>query len=104
MSLSRREWMTWLLSLPAVVGLSRTGVAQTAGKISQAAAQYQDVPKNGQMCGMCKFFIAPGGQAGGGMMGGGMGPGMMATPGTCQVVEGSISPRGWCVLYAPIGS
>jgi hypothetical protein len=41
-----------------------------------------------------------GGMMGGGMMGGGMmGGGMMA--GTCDVVEGRISPMGWCALYAP---
>lgn len=101
---SRREWITWLVTLPAAVGLARAGVAQTSGKISQEAAKYQDAPQNGQMCGMCKFYIPPGGEAGSGMMGGAMGPGMMTAPGTCQVVEGSISPRGWCVLYAPIGS
>ena len=32
-----------------------------------------------------------------------MGPGMMAG-GTCQVVEGSINPMGWCVLYQPISA
>ncbi len=63
------------------------------------------------MCGTCKFFIPAGGRQGGmmgggmmggGMMGGGMGPGMMAA-GTCQVVQGRISPTGWCMLYAPLG-
>jgi hypothetical protein len=44
-----------------------------------------------------------GGMMGGGMMGGGMGPGMMAA-GTCEVVEGRISPMGWCILYAPVGT
>ncbi len=103
--LSRREWVKWLLSLPAIVGLTKSGMAQqSGGKVPKAAAQYQDTPKNGQMCGMCKFYIAPGGKPGAGMMGGGAGPGMMAQTGTCEVVEGSISPRGWCVLYAPIGS
>ena len=72
-----------------------------------------------QACGMCKFFIPSGGKAGAGMMGAGigpemmgqgrmmgrgqMGPGMMAG-GTCQVVEGSIHPMGWCVLYQPISA
>lgn len=106
--LSRREWVKWILSAPAVVGLAGTSLAQTGaqtgGKVSQEAAKYQDAPNNGQICGMCKYFIPPGGQAGSGMMGGPRGPGMMTQAGTCQVVEGSISPRGWCVLYAPIGS
>ena len=102
--LSRREWVKWILVLPATVGLATRGMAQTSGKVSQAAAKYQDTPKNGQICGRCKFYIAPGGKPGEGMMGGGGGPGMMAQVGTCQVVDGSISTRGWCVLYAPIGS
>lgn len=102
---TRREWITSLPLLPVAFGLARNAQAQTTGKITQAAAQYQDTPKNGQVCGMCKYYIAPGGQAGAGMMGGGQrGPGMMAQAGTCQVVEGSISARGWCVLYAPLGS
>ncbi|HYL33839.1 MAG TPA: hypothetical protein VEU53_11900 [Stellaceae bacterium] len=103
---SRRDWIRWLFVLPAaVIGLTRSGMAQqTSGKVPKSAAQYQDTPKNGQTCGMCKFYIAPGGKAGAGMMGGTMGPGAMRTPGTCQVVEGSISPQGWCVLYAAIGS
>ncbi len=102
--LSRREWIRWLVVLPAAVGLARRGMAQTSGKIPQAAAKYQDTPKNGQLCAMCKFYIAPGGKAGEGMMGGGGGPGMMTQAGTCQVVEGSISPRGWCMLYQPLSS
>jgi hypothetical protein len=53
-----------------------------------------------QMCGMCKFYIPRGGQAGSGMMGGQMGPGMMGAA-SCELVEGRISPMGWCVLYQP---
>jgi hypothetical protein len=72
-----------------------------------------------QMCGMCKFYIPPGGKAGSGMMGGQMGPGMMGgqmepgmmggqmgpsmmAAGTCELVEGRVSPMGWCVLYRPL--
>jgi hypothetical protein len=97
---SRREWIGWLLAVPGMLGLARAGAAQTPGKVTKAAAHYQDGPNNGQMCGMCKFYIPRGGQAGSGMMGGQMGPGMMAG-GTCEVVEGRISPMGWCVLYRP---
>jgi hypothetical protein len=49
---------------------------------------------------MCKFYIPRGGQAGSGMMGGQMGPGMMGAA-SCELVEGRISPMGWCVLYQP---
>jgi hypothetical protein len=113
--LSRRA----LLTLAGVAGLApRAHAAETTTKVTKTAAKYQDKPNIGQTCGMCKFYIAPGGRAGGGMMGGqGMmrgqpgGGGMMSgghmggdghmgammAPGTCEVVEGSVSPQGWCV-------
>jgi hypothetical protein len=36
-----------------------------------------------------------------GMMGGGMMRGGMMGAGACEVVEGRISPMGYCDLYAP---
>ncbi len=68
-----------------------TGVALTSaftvkaqGKATKAAMKYQDEPKGDQKCSDCKFFI----------------PGETSTAnGTCQVVEGSISPQGWCTAY-----
>ena len=83
-------------------------------QVSKETAKYQDHPNNMQMCGMCKFYMPPGGQAGSGMMGGQMMSrdhmggmmggqrGSMMAAGTCQVVEGSINQMGWCVLYKPI--
>jgi hypothetical protein len=47
--------------------------------MSQQAAAYQPSPKNGQKCLDCALFIQP--QA-------------------CKVVEGTISPVGWCKFYA----
>lgn len=100
--LTRREWLAWLAALVGAAGAAWHGeAAQTPGKVSKAVAKYQDYPKGSEMCGMCKFYIPPGGHAGAGMMGRSMGPSMMAA-GTCQVVEGKISPRGWCILYQPL--
>ena len=119
MMLSRREWLARLLTCAGVTRLVRQGWAAEAptGKVAKEAAKYQDYPNNMQMCGMCKFYIPPGGKAGSGMMGGRMGPGMMGhgmmggqmgpgmmAAGTCQVVEGSINPMGWCILYQPINT
>jgi hypothetical protein len=80
--LSRREWFGRLLVLAGVAGFSMRGPAETPAnqapaKVSQADAHYQDHPNNMQMCGMCKFYIPPGGKPGSGMMAGRMGPGMM---------------------------
>lgn len=57
-----------------------------AAKASKTVAMYQPKPHGNQFCANCIHFI----------------PGKTAqADGTCQVVEGSISPHGWCVLYAP---
>jgi len=49
--------------------------AQKAGKEEM---KYQDTPKDGQKCSDCVYF---------------------KQPNTCGVVEGTISPNGWCVMY-----
>jgi hypothetical protein len=104
--LSRREWIARLSSVVGLVGLMRqtAHTEETPTKVTQEAAQYQDHPNHMQMCGMCKFYIPTGGQARGGMMGRqarGCMMGSQMAAGTCKVVEGRISPMGWCVLYQP---
>jgi hypothetical protein len=42
--------------------------------------QYQTQPKGDQKCGGCLHFIAE--------------------SNTCKLVEGQISPDGWCILWA----
>jgi len=49
-------------------------------KASQASVQYQAQPKDGKKCVDCMHFIAE--------------------SNTCKLVEGDISPSGWCVLWA----
>jgi hypothetical protein len=51
--------------------------AQT-GKADKKSMQYQDTPKNGQKCDECVYFQAPN---------------------KCGIVDGDISPNGWCVAY-----
>lgn len=60
------------------VTLSATAVRAQAAKMSQAEATYQNTPKGDQSCGNCALFVAPS---------------------SCGVVEGTISPMGWCKLY-----
>jgi hypothetical protein len=50
------------------------------GKMSQASVQYQTQPKGDQKCGGCLHFIAE--------------------SNSCKLVEGQISPDGWCSLWA----
>ncbi len=103
--ISRRVWLkkATLLSTALVVAplLSlSTASAETQKKTTQASVHYQDHPKGMKMCGMCKYFIPHGGTAGRGMMGMMGRTGMMAG-GRCQLVQGRISPMGYCDLYTP---
>jgi hypothetical protein len=59
--------------------LDLTPSADAAKKVSQAAARYQSAPKGDQFCGNCDHFVPPT---------------------ACKLVEGGISPGGWCGLYA----
>lgn len=82
--LSRQEALK-AIALPALAaafGLAAGSVADA--KSSKATVKYQNKPKGSAKCSGCKFFI----------------PGKSATAqGHCQVVDGSISPNGWCVAY-----
>jgi hypothetical protein len=56
------------------------GAAPAApAKVTQISVQYQTQPKGEQKCANCRYFIAPT---------------------ACQLVEGEISPEGWCLLWA----
>jgi hypothetical protein len=82
MQVSRRGFI-WTA---AVAGGSMLGAgliptrAAAAAKLPQKAVQYQPVPKNGNRCANCALW---------------------QLPASCKVVEGPISPAGWCNLFAP---
>jgi High potential iron-sulfur protein len=90
--ISRRAWLKGLalVSITPVILASTTAQA----KVTKAAVHYRDHPKGMQMCHMCKFYITSGGRSAGMCMG------MMGT-GACQLVQGRISPMGWCDVYSP---
>lgn len=69
-------------SPPASTPATSTGSAAPAiaKKVSQASVQYQTQPKGEQKCATCMNFIAE--------------------SNTCKLVDGQISPDGWCVLWA----
>jgi hypothetical protein len=104
--ISRRTWLKGMAVFSAAAGIPLM-LASTAAeaKTSKAAVHYRDYPNRTRMCQNRKFFISGGGGRSGMMgcpMGGGgmMGHGMMGA-GACQVVEGRISPMGYCDLYVP---
>jgi len=59
-------------------------LAAWAAKIPKKQLKYQDKPNKGQHCSQCTQFI-PGKDPKG--------------RGTCKLVEGSISPNGWCLEW-----
>lgn len=78
-SLSRRM-MLGSAVLGAMFGASTVWADPAAKKTSKKEASYQDQPKGEEAkCSNCKFFMPPAG---------------------CQVVEGTISPAGWCQLFS----
>ena len=86
-SVSRAAALKAIAAVPAVAlgaAAAFSAPAEAAGA-SKSAVKYQDKPKNGQKCSGCRFYKAN------------------KDPkknGTCTVVQGSISPNGWCVSYA----
>jgi L-lactate utilization protein LutC len=71
-----------LPALAAVVGSE--SFAQTV-KESKSQAKYQSTPNGSKQCSKCTFFIA----------------GKSATAnGSCKIVQGDISPKGYCALYS----
>ena len=71
----RRAILRWIAAAPAFVFL-RSRAAD--GKAKKADMHYQDKPKDGQLCGNCIHFQAPD---------------------QCDIVEGKISPAGWCIEF-----
>lgn len=57
----------------------RNGAVAQEGKTSKETAKYQEQPKDGHSCSICQFFHAPH---------------------TCQLVEGDVSPNGWCSYWS----
>jgi hypothetical protein len=73
-----------LMGAGLVAATARHAAAQDASqKLAQSAVQYQNHPNPahaGQLCSVCVNFLAPN---------------------NCKLVQGPISPIGWCVAFAP---
>lgn len=52
--------------------------ARASTKVSQSAVHYQPSPKDGKDCDDCANFVLPS---------------------ACKLVDGNISPKGWCSLF-----
>jgi High potential iron-sulfur protein len=80
--LTRRTLLPALLGSAAMFAAALSlggGMADAQSKTAKKTAKYQDHPNNGQSCSQCNFF---------------------RPPKSCQLVEGDISPNGWCSFWA----
>jgi hypothetical protein len=74
--LLRRSVLRAAFSMAALTTVLPRVLAQQ--KVSKTEAEYQDRPKNGLACAACTLF---------------------RPPRSCQVVQGEISPTGWCKFF-----
>ena len=76
---SRRSAIrTIAAAIPATL-LLRISRAGASDKMTQKQAEYRDTPDGIYSCGMCTLF---------------------EKPNACKVVEGEVSPDGWCKAFA----
>ncbi len=82
---TRKGALVNLVVLPALIGALTVGATTIARADARTQLKYQSTPKGHQKCSGCTLFI----------------PGKTATAnGTCKVITGPISPKGWCTAYA----
>jgi hypothetical protein len=67
-----------LAGFASVLTRSAISRAQAQQKMSKQEADYQDSPKDIRMCATCTLF---------------------EPPKSCKVVEGDVSPNGWCKAF-----
>lgn len=76
---TRRAFLARIgLTGAAVLGVGAASRRAVAAKMPKETAQYQDSPKNGEKCADCVHFVEGD---------------------ECKLVEGEISPEGWCTLF-----
>jgi hypothetical protein len=80
----RQTFLKGAIALPGLCALAAPALAD-GSKVSQASMHYQTAPNDGRQCSGCQFFIP------------GQDP---KSNGSCRIVDGSISPNGYCIAYA----
>jgi hypothetical protein len=76
---SRRRLIAAAAGATSAMALAPLGQAGALEKMTQKQAQYQDSPKDIMMCATCTLY---------------------EPPKSCKVVEGDVSPSGWCKAFA----
>jgi hypothetical protein len=76
---SRRKLMAAAAGATSAMVLAPIAQAAAREKMTKQQAQYQDSPKDIMMCATCTLF---------------------EPPQSCKIVEGDVSPSGWCKAFA----
>jgi High potential iron-sulfur protein len=77
-ALSRRTVVVRSLACAAGAAASLAPVDQASAKMAQKIAEYQETPRGEQQCSNCNLF---------------------QEPNACTLVDGEISPAGWCKFW-----
>jgi hypothetical protein len=77
--LSRRRLIATAVGATSIVAIVPVSQTRALEKMTRQQAQYQDSPKDIMMCATCTLF---------------------EPPKSCKVVEGDVSPSGWCKAFA----
>jgi hypothetical protein len=77
--LSRRRLIVTAAGATSIAALVQISQTRAVEKMTRQQAQYQDSPKDIMMCATCTLF---------------------EPPKSCKVVEGDVSPSGWCKAFA----
>jgi hypothetical protein len=78
-SVSRRDLLRGAAVIAGGAAIVVGTVLPAQAKMPQKAAAYQDSPKGDANCSSCALF---------------------KTPSSCTLVDGTISPNGWCRFYS----
>jgi hypothetical protein len=78
--LSRRQALIVGGGVLVGAGVLADSAAAAATKMAQKMVSYRDKPQGNARCDGCAQWQAPA---------------------SCKIVSGTISPNGWCTLYAP---
>jgi hypothetical protein len=79
LDVSRRQLLRGAAVTLGGVAIAVAAVGPAEAKMAQKAAGYQATPKDGQSCANCSLFKAPS---------------------SCTLVDGTVSPDGWCRFYS----
>jgi len=78
-AVSRRQLLRGAAIAAGAAAIAVGVVGPAEAKMSEKAAGYQETPKDGASCASCALFKAPN---------------------SCTLVDGTISPDGWCRFYS----